>query len=560
LSDLVSTEIAKFNGSLKPLASVSDVSNVLVSTNDPSALMSFTIQLARVLHAQEGASWRIGLHSEAIPADYDEKSSEPLRREGDLAHRIMCFGRHGHILASDQCRRFLATSEEYGRLFHEVGNREVRPFYVVSLYSIYDGTTGIGSKEYPSAEIPEEVIRKADFPKTTRPLRRERITFVFDGRLSFVTAQFKITPEEDGEIFRISRAKAAPEDRAFGFDFRNPAVERKQRFEIVVTKAPKEDSLADLDVLFFDHNDQLVATRSAPIVLRHNYLGWLWDRVKFSPRYVKGLALIVLLLLILTALPFALGVDNTRNLVESLLIKSHLFATYPDRLLEPTEAVVDEILVPSDHKPDPALWRCPTDDWVITRGYEYDEEDSKPDGALQLKGAGLCLLNLPANKFFYDFTLHFEVGFKTAEKVSWAFRVQPDKERVVGYVFDLTKGNQEFRLQPYLYTASGEHRPLGKGVEIFMPDCCQPDDRLEVEATVDRYKFGYVFTLQGQESNGRPRNDLGHPNAIEIPEADITSQKPRYRYGNVAVLGTNASGEANLEYLGVRPIKNRFAF
>jgi hypothetical protein len=561
LNGLVLTEIAKFNGQFKHFAGPSNPGNVLVATNDPSALMGFTLQLARVLNKLGIVSWRMGLHSEAVPANYNvEKATQPPRPGSDLARRIMCFGGEAHILASDQGRRFLATSEESQHLFHEVGNREVWPFYVVNLCSIYDEATGLGNKKHPSVEIPEEVVRKATFPRTMKPLRRERIAFVFDGHLSFVKIQFTITPEEDAQILRISRAKVAPEDRAFDFDFTNSAVKRAQPFEIVVTKALKEDSLAILDVRCYDHDDQLVATRTAQINLRRDDLGWLWDRARFSPLYLKALSAVVLLVLILLSLTLALGIDNTNNLLESLLIRSHVFRGYPDRLLEPTDAIADDIIVTTDNKPDPAFWRCPTGDWIITQGYEYDEDDPKPDGALQLRGEGLCLLNLPANKSFYDFTLHFEVGFQSAEKVSWAFRVQPDNQRVVGYVFDLTKGNKEFTLQPYLYTASGEHRPLGNALEISMPDCCLADDRLEVEATVNRYRFGYVFTLQGQKSNGHPRNDLGHPNTIEIPEANIVSQRPRYRYGNVALLGTNPSGEANLEYLAVKPIKNRFNF
>ncbi len=116
-------------------------------TNPESPLLTACKIAPKVKKA--GIPLRMGMHTGPVYLVEDIKKQENIIGGGiNLAQRVMDCGDAGHILASEEIAKPLSgVKEEYERLFHYLGEFEVKHRLILKIYNVYG--EGFGNPEPP---------------------------------------------------------------------------------------------------------------------------------------------------------------------------------------------------------------------------------------------------------------------------------------------------------------------------------------------------------------------------------------------------------------------------
>lgn len=515
--------------------------------------------------------FRLGVHAEEVYVESDDGAASdiPLHCQ-EVTRRVAALGEVGHVVASESGARALREDADFADKVHPLGESDIPCPEVGVVHNVYDERWGRRelTLRRPSrrarlvrrlsrykgliigmdADAPVWPLRRACIPPRINTERPGKIWLQFCPLIPRVVVDFSEIPDlrftADEELRR--RGVVTQDDnqfvcsltgreRAGGWVLFRAGVENFERESNRFVVAACRDDDGRMLAPPVEAWTKLYR-RPAPLRWLYRLLYWLDDLSK----PFKWLLAVAALAAVLVAIPWGRVLHATAHVYESLMILAHV-PGYPPRYL-PEDGATDEFK-PADG-PLADRWDFPAGAWNLGLGVEADDEDQ----ALWITGQGFGAQKQLRDAAVYDFRFESRAGFSKSDRLAWVFRLQPDPGGLSGYVFELVRLRDNFRLDTYVYE-SGRPRRLGSK-EVNVVGCCIEGDTIEIEANVDRYTFDYIFRLQG----GGDRPDVGqdHPVSVTIREG------PYYRHGGVGLLGTSPVSEGqtprtSLEYFRVYP-------
>lgn len=191
-----------------------------------------------------------------------------------------------------------------------------------------------------------------------------------------------------------------------------------------------------------------------------------------------------------------------------------------------------------DFRPDSGLndWDYPPGQWQLVK-------DPPNPGAVVVRSQTMGVPKVDGA--FYDFNCSFEAHFFQGNMISWAYRVQPDRQRA--YVFQLTRTDAGLTLNGF--REPGHHAMDPGHVITRDKQCCTASDVIKVRSSVQgrQFKFGVKYF------SDHPTN-IGEDDGVEY-RADIVDTGPSpLPYGNVGLLETDSNAAMLIAHFLIRPV------
>jgi hypothetical protein len=181
-------------------------------------------------------------------------------------------------------------------------------------------------------------------------------------------------------------------------------------------------------------------------------------------------------------------------------------------------------------------WDYPKESWRIVRG----SGSSDQDGALLMSGDDLGTPDNLGSKAFYDFEVEFTIRFCQGTKASWAFRLQPDKQR--GYFFELERSGSVSSLKSYVCRQPGQRKSLG---DQKINSVIKDDDTIWIKAQIINDAFHYCLKIMPHDIlDERPIGELRN---------DFRDENNYFSYGNVGLF-TDQNSSIQINYWRVTPM------
>jgi hypothetical protein len=542
-----SVGVAERNGSSELLRRELPDGVVLSTTQDPAALLSYAVGVAREMGRGGDATFRIGLssdHVSGVPKGPDEIPDESV----GLARRIAMLGSPGHVLASQLVFEHFEAEPGFKDLFRPLGKYEIKPHTHVVIYNVTDGET-YGNPTPPVHRPPEQVLTKTRIPKRIRGTRTAKLSLTFASHLLYVRLKIELdTPQ-----VKISCQGHVGQDCTFEFDFAGRGDSRKQTFEVGVSGG-EVDALELLRIYSYDERGELLSPpvhgwvrltpRPKPPAHFYDIIAlflWLADWVMGWPLYLRAGLPLAALALFLVFMPDELKANLSRHSEGALIRLGYL----PPKI-DSWEDEFDYESPQSARWIKSGEWSYPEKTWQaapITQGWDPN------DGAVIVRGEGIGVRKDTADEggAFYDFDLEFQVKFLRGNTARWILRA--DTEERSWYLFELVNELSRITLRAYAVTPGEPLRELQNGQQsIAILGGCTADDSFSGLAQVRGNEFKFTFKLQ-------PANEEDNRSALAEPlqAQPIKDKKSAFGYGNLGLLGRDDGNEFLVYFWRVFP-------
>jgi hypothetical protein len=194
---------------------------------------------------------------------------------------------------------------------------------------------------------------------------------------------------------------------------------------------------------------------------------------------------------------------------------------------------------PDDFNLDSNLtrWHYPKNHWKLVKG----EGGEPTDGAVLVTSDVLGIPNNIGERAFYDFDLIFRARFNRGNRISWACRVQRDRQGK--YVFELEKRYSKLLLTGYRYPG---RKLIREEHVVNIQECCKVNDGIQVTTIARLNKFEISVKLVAFDPSDN-RKDIG----IEYKAGSI--EDSHLPFGNVGLLETDPAAAMLVDYFRVIP-------